>query len=112
MTTKLNAGRLRHRITIEAPIHEQNPTTGEVLTSWVPFAQNIAAAIEPLSVREFVAAQSNQSRIDARIVIRFRMGLNATMRIVTADGTIYNPKGFLPDPDSGREYLTIACSTC
>lgn len=112
MNARLNAGRLRHQITIEAPQHTQDPQTGEIVTTWVPFASNVAAAIEPVSVREFVAAQAVQSRIQVRIVIRYRSGLAANMRIVGSDGTIYNPQGFLPDPDSGREYLTIPCATC
>lgn len=112
MNTRLNAGRLRHRVTIQVPQHTQDPQTGEMVTTWASFAENIAAAIEPVSVREFVAAQAVQSRIEVRIVIRYRSGLNAAMRLVGSDGTIYNPQGFLPDADSGREYLTIPCSTC
>lgn len=113
MSNRLAAGRLRHRITIEAPQQTQDPETGEIVTSWVPVAENIAAAIEPLSAREFIAAQATQSRIQARIIIRFRSGLTADMRIVAQDGTVYDPAGFLPDLDSGRQYLTIPVSaTC
>ena len=111
MADALKAGRLRHRITIEAPELVQDPTTGELAKSWVPVAENIAAAIEPLSARDFIAAQAIQSRISARITIRHRSGLRPDMRIVTPDGAIYSPKGFLPDPDSGREYLTIPCES-
>lgn len=107
-----NAGRLRHRITIESPELVQNPVTGELVQSWVPVAQNIAAAIEPLSAREFIAAQATQSKITARIVIRYRAGLKPNMRIVASDGAIYNPQGFLPDLNSGREYITIPCESC
>lgn len=112
MKKGLNAGRLRHRVTIEAPQHTQDPQTGEIVTTWASFASNVAAAIEPVSVREFVAAQAVQSRIEVRIVIRYRSGLTPNMRLVGPDGTIYQPQGFLPDANSGREYLSIPCSTC
>ncbi|TVO53163.1 phage head closure protein [Denitromonas halophila] len=112
MTQGLNAGKLRHRITIEQPVHGQNPATGEIVTTWISVAENISAAIEPLSVREFIAAQATQSKVSARIVIRYRTGLSPAMRITTATGSIYNILGILPDADSGREYLTMACVTC
>ena len=57
-------------------------------------------------LREFLAAQANQSQVVARMVIRYRDGLHAAMRIVHR-GKVYNPAGFLPDADSGLEYLTI-----
>lgn len=77
--------------------------------TWANVAVNVAAAIEPLSVRGFIASQQMQSDISACIVIRYRAGLKADMRIV--HGTrIYQPFGWLPDQDSGLEYLTAPCS--
>jgi SPP1 family predicted phage head-tail adaptor len=105
----LDPGKLRHRITIQKPINQQDPTTGQLTTNWVAVASNVAAAIEPVSVREFVAAQAMQSQISARIVIRYRPGLTAQMRILHG-AKIYNPQGWLADPDSGLEYLTAPCS--
>lgn len=107
---KLNAGRLRHRVRIEKPIVTQDPETGELVEA-VQVVGTVFAAIEPLSAREFIAAQSTQSQITARIVIRFRSGLTPDMRLVdVATGTAYNPHGFLPDPTTGRDWLTIPCS--
>lgn len=107
---KLNAGRLRHRLRIEKPIVTQDPTTGELVET-VQIIGNVFASIEPLSAREFIAAQSTQSQITARIVIRYRSGLTPDMRFVDhANGTTYNPHGFLPDPVTGRDWLTIPCS--
>jgi SPP1 family predicted phage head-tail adaptor len=80
-------------------------------TVWQDFATNVAAAIEPLSVREFIASQQMQSQITARITIRHRQGLTAQMRILhPSTGKIYNPAGWLADPDSGLEYVTAPCS--
>ena len=105
----LSAGRLRHRIRIERPTLVQD-AYGAGTTTWETVANDIYAAIEPLSANAFIAAQTLKSKISVRIVIRYRPGLNTSMRLIGADGTIYVPAGFLPDPDSGREYITIPAS--
>lgn len=104
----LAAGRLRHRVTIQSPVVEQD-SNGSPVTNWVDTWVNVPAAIEPLSAREFIAAQAAQSEVKARIVIRWRPGLSATQRILH-NGKIYNPAGWLPDPESGREYVTAPVS--
>lgn len=60
-------------------------------------------------MREFIAGQAVQSQVTARVTVRHREGLNASMRILFR-GRIYNPQGWLPDPDSGLEHLTAPCS--
>lgn len=117
----LAAGRLRHRVLIERRdfLRDSNgdviqdPNTGDTQEDWFPVAE-VYAAIEPLSAREFLAAQATQSQVTARIVIRHRDGLNAGMRLIHmvngARGAVYNPAGFLADKDSGLEYLTIPVS--
>lgn len=102
----LSAGRLRHRIDIQSKQQSQDPVTGEITEAWVTVWPNVPAAIEPLSAREFIAAQAVQSQVVARITIRYRDGLDASMRILHK-GKVYNPAGFLADKDSGLEYLTI-----
>lgn len=104
----MQAGKLRHRVTIERPGLTQDPDSGEMVDGWAPFA-SVRAAIEPLSVREFIAAQASQSEVSARIVIRYREGIDASMRVLHR-GKVYNIKGALPDDKSGREYLTLAVS--
>lgn len=104
----LGAGRLRHRVTFQSPV-ETKDAAGSITVTWQDFASNVPAAIEPLSAREFVAAQSKQSEITARIVIRARAGITPKMRAVHGD-KIYAIHGVLPDIDSGREYLTLPVS--
>ena len=79
------------------------------MVSWVNVWSNVPAAVEPLSVREFIAAKGVQSEVSVRVVIRHREGLNAAMRI-RPKGQILNPAGFLADPAYGLEYITIPCS--
>lgn len=117
----MNSGKLRHRVRIDEYVGQigtddeviQDPVTGEVSRAWEPVA-TVWAAIEPLSAREYIQSQATQSQASARITIRHRDGLNAAMRLVhLINGTpakIYNPLAFLPDKDSGLEYMTIPCS--
>lgn len=105
----LSAGRLRHRIDIQEQQQTQDPNTGQLVVSWVNVWEGVPAAVEPLSVREFIAAKGVQSEVSIRVVIRHREGLNASMRIVHK-GRILNPAGFLADPTYGVEFITIPCS--
>lgn len=107
----MRAGKLRHRVSLQAPVETQDPNTGEIIYSWVA-VDTLWASIEPLSARDFIAARSEQSQISARIVIRFRENISPKMRIVhIKTGDIYNIEGVLPDAKSGREYLTLPVST-
>lgn len=101
----MRAGKLRHRITLQGPGEVQDPDSGEMLAGWTDIA-TVYGSVEPLSSREFIAAQAGQSQIVARVTIRYRSGLTSDMRIVHR-GTVYNVAGALPDAKSGREYLTI-----
>lgn len=106
----MRAGDLRHRITIQHQVDQQDPNTGEVTKTWAEFAP-AWAAIEPLSARDFIAAKANQSEISGRITIRYRQGVLPTMRILHR-GQIYTIIGQpLPDKKSGLEYLTLLVST-
>jgi SPP1 family predicted phage head-tail adaptor len=106
----VNIGKkLRHRVTIQQRTNTRDATTGEDVLTWADLYTNVAAAIEPLSVREFITSRSEHTQLTARIVIRYRSGLDSSVRIVHGS-TIYNPQGFLADPDSGIEYLTAPCS--
>jgi len=104
----LKAGRLRHRVDIEAPVNTQDATTGEITVTWTAVHTNVPAAIEPVSVREAIAASQLQSEISVKIVIRYIPGLQPNMRI-RHGATLYNPTGFLADLDSNVEYITIPC---
>lgn len=104
----LDSGKLRHRVTLQEPIRKQDPSTGEVTTEWGDVAK-LWASVEPLSAREFIAAQAGQSQVSARIVIRYRAGVNATQRILFR-GEVYGIHGVLSDVSSGLEYLTLPVS--
>jgi SPP1 family predicted phage head-tail adaptor len=104
----LAAGKLRHRVRIEEIVTDQD-SNGDIVQTWQTYADNVAAAVEPLSARELVQAQAMQSEVSARITIRWLSGVKATMRIVYGSA-IYRIHGALGDRDSGREYLTLPVS--
>jgi SPP1 family predicted phage head-tail adaptor len=113
----LQAGKLRHRIVIQALDVSPNSngdvqgSMGEPLEEWVTLGQ-AWAAIEPVSGREFIAAQSEQSKISTRITVRYRTDIDFSTRVYhEAKGQYYNVEAVLADKDSGLEYLTLLCST-
>ncbi|WP_223532061.1 phage head closure protein [Pseudomonas sp. BF-R-30] len=106
----MRAGLLRQRITFQEPGLVQDRETGEMLAGWQTTWEKVPASIESLSARDLIAAQAGQSEVTARIVIRYRPGVQPTMRILHR-GTIYNIQGQpLPDKKAGLEYLTLLVS--
>lgn len=104
----MQAGKLRHRITLQKPVKTQSPTTGAVINTWEDVSKLWADVVD-LSAREFVAAQAGQSEITSRITIRYREDVTNKHRILYREG-IYNIEGVLADDKSGSEYLTLPCS--
>lgn len=108
----MQAGKLRHRVQFQHQVQGQDPDTGAVVLVWQDWpapGKRLFASIEPLSARDFIAAQAIQSEVTARIVIRHRPGVVPTMRALYRD-KIYSIHGVLPDPVSGLEYLTLPVS--
>lgn len=105
----MRAGDLRHRIRFQKLAPGMDPETMEPIeASWVDVA-TLYAAVTPLSGREFIQAKAAQSEVVGRIVIRYRSDIRAAMRGIHGD-RIYNIQAVLPDPKSGREYLTLPYS--
>lgn len=106
----LEAGKLRHRVVIQSPVATQDQDTGEALITWSDIA-TVWAEIAPISAREFVASDREDSKITTRITIRYRDDIDASMRLYHASKDFYyNIEGILSDRDSGLEYLTLPCS--
>lgn len=102
----LDAGKLRHRLTILAVTAEQDSDTGEMAETWAEL-DTVWGAFEPYSTKEYHAAATTVDRTEARAVIRYRADVAAEMR-VSFRGKTYEIKGPpLPDKESGREYLTL-----
>lgn len=75
----MQAGRLRHRVTIEKPVTTVN-ATGERVATWVSYGDRWAS-IEPMQGREYFSASQIQSSVNTRIRVRYDAGINETMRV-------------------------------
>lgn len=108
----LQAGKLRHRVTVQARQNVQDPVTGETSVVWSNAFESVPAAIEPLSARDLIAAQAQQSSVSARVTMRPLPGLTAQHRLlhVCCGGGVLSIDGIVPDPGSGQEWLTLPVS--
>lgn len=105
----IDPGKMRHRITFQKfsgerdsfgdPLQGDDAYWGDVATVW--------AAIDPISGREFYAAEQSQSEVSHKIRCRYRAGLDTAMRIV------YGKRKFkiisLIDWEERHESLLIMC---
>lgn len=76
----MQAGRLRHKITIQSKSVTPNAYGEEVIT-WGTFVE-CWAEISPLLGREYLAAAQVQAEITHRVRIRHRDGVYPTMRVL------------------------------
>lgn len=98
-------GELRHRITFQIPVVQDDGYGGEekiwqdVFTVW--------ASIKPVSGREYYEAMAIQNEITHRIKVRYRSDITTDMRIAHGD-RIYEIEAVI-DIDSRHKYLEILC---
>lgn len=105
----IDPGKMRHRITFQTFTGEQD-SFGDPLqaddTQWKN-AVMLWAAIEPISGREFYAAEQSQSEVSHKIRCRYCTGLDTAMRIT------YGKRRFkivsLIDWEERHESLLLMC---
>jgi SPP1 family predicted phage head-tail adaptor len=103
----MRSGKYRHRLTLQAKTQQQDPATGAMLPPvWSDFA-TVWGAFASLSAREFIAAGAAQSEVVARAEIRYRPGIDASMRLLHRGDVYVLTAPPLPDAKSGREHLTL-----
>ena len=109
----MKAGDLRHRVTFShLRPGVQDPETGDMAESQWQDMATVWAQVVPLSVREFLQAASTQNEISARVVVRYSK-ITATVTVddrLQHGADVYEIKGIMADPASGREYLTLVCA--
>lgn len=106
----MRAGKLRHLVTFEAPQTELDDE-GRSVDSWAPvFDAPLRCSVEALSGRELIAAAAVNSRVNTRIVTRYKPGIEASQRAVLGT-TIYNIEAVIPDPHSRVRGVTLMCSS-
>ena len=102
----LQAGKLRNFVSLLAQQTTIN-TGGERVTEWVDDVGGVWANFTALSAKELLMAGASGNQTTARCIIRYRKDITSAMRVS------YNDKIFaivgdpIPDPKSGKEYLTL-----
>ena len=101
----MKAGDLTERISVERFTSTEDEL-GQPIESWAPLF-TCWAAVEPLTGREYLAAQAAVSEVTARIRMRFRPWMTAQDRVIH-NGTIYGIES-LVDVRSGNRELVMMC---
>ena len=103
----MEAGKLRHRVTIqEKPTVTRDGFGGEV-PGWTE-VDTVWAAVEPLGGREFLEGRSLEAIVDTRIRIRYRTGLVPSMRVVWGSHT-YGIQAVI-EPKSAHREIHLMCA--
>jgi SPP1 family predicted phage head-tail adaptor len=76
---RLNNGNLRHHITFQVQTETQNDY-GEEIKDWVEIVA-VWASINPISGKEFFAAEKLNSEVSHKINLRYTPGITSDMRI-------------------------------
>lgn len=104
----MKANKLRQRATLQSYTSTKSPT-GAIKKEWSNL-YSFYCSFEPMSVKDVIAAQSNSSKITARLILRYREGITSGMRILYKS-KVYEIEGNpLEDKNSGIEYMTLMLS--
>jgi len=101
----LPAGKLRHRITIQAEVNTRDSIGGvtkthtDLATRW--------GGVAPLSGRELMVAQQTASMVTHMITMRAYAGLNANNRLVY-DGRYFNIVSVRDIDERGKVMIIMA----
>lgn len=101
----MKIGKLRHRILIEQAA-ETRDADGSVIEAWSTYA-TVQASIEPISAREYFAAQSTQADVTHRINLRYLAGVTPKMR-VSYGSRLFDILSVINVDESNRE-LQLMC---
>jgi SPP1 family predicted phage head-tail adaptor len=102
----MEAGRLRHKITIEQKQITRDAQGGEIVT-WITFAAGVWTDAQPLRGREYVTLRAAQADISIRFAMRYLAGVNPAMRVIWGG----NPYEIVDVIDVGgrRRELELMC---
>ena len=104
----MKIGKLRHRIAIEQ-VAEIQDSDGSVIETWSAFA-DVQASIEPISGREYFAAQTTQAEVTHRFSLRYVSGVTPKMR-VKYGSRIFDILSVINVNERNRE-LQLMCREC
>lgn len=99
-------GRLNKRITIET-YTQLADSYGETVKTWVTYSTKWAS-VEPLAMRELIAAKEQASKFEIMFRIKYISGVKPKMRVVY-NGENYNIEAVINTLNRNKE-LQIFCS--
>lgn len=105
----LQAGELRHRVTVQSYVSGGRDDDGYDLPSqWLDY-KKAYAKITPLSTKDLLSAQAADSEITARIKVRYHTGIDidTTMRVIWKGHIFAIDSQGLDDSDTGVEFTTF-----
>lgn len=102
----MQAGKLNHRVTIEAPPTAQD-AAGQPIGAWVPVA-TVWADIRHQNGLEAIKAGAVASTVKASIRIRYRTGITSGMRLLHG-AAVFNIQAVLPA--AKKAHIDLVCET-
>ena len=102
----MKSGDLNQRVSVERLQGGVDELGQPLPDTWAPLF-TCWAAVEPLTGREYIAAQAAVSEVTAKIRMRFRPWMTAEDRVIH-DGTTYGIES-LVDVRSGNRELVLMC---
>jgi len=102
----IQAGKLRHLITIQVKSTGRDACGGDLPAAWQTFKENVRASVEPLQGREFMSASGERAEVTTRFRIRYLAGVTASMRVLF-EGRVFELKAPPIDPDMKHETLLL-----
>ena len=103
------AGELRHRITVQVMGPNRDEDNYPIDPIWTEY-KKLWAKVTHFSGKDLIAAQANQSKVVARLKIRYRKDITTEMRIIYKDKVYGIDSQALEDTNTGYEYVTSRLS--
>ena len=103
----MQAGTLRHRITIQRKVagSPQQNAVGEPDVTWTDYLV-VSASVDPITGNEPFIAQEHLSRVTSKIRLRYREGITSDMR-VSFNSNVYDIKAVLNWGERNVELLLL-----
>ena len=103
------ANELRHRITVQVMGLDRDVDNYPIPSTWADY-KKLWAKVTHLSGKDLIAAQANQSKVVARLKLRYREDITTEMRIIYKDKVYGIDSQALEDANTGYEYVTFLLS--
>ncbi len=102
-----SAGELRHRVVIQKYQQGGRDDDGfEIEGGWIEYAK-LWAKVTPLSAKDLIAAQADQSEGTARMKIRYRTDIDTEMQVIWKNRVFSIKSQALDDNEDSYTYCTF-----